>query len=345
MTPLASLAEPRHSTIRRVAVHVPEGRQSGTEIEDEIRSRNPGLHLRPGLLRQMYGFEERRVAPADAWPSDLAAAAARRLLDECGLGPEAVDLLVFASTSEDLVEPATAHVVADELGVTAPVFDVKNACNGVLNAVEIADALIRAGRYRRVLIATGERGSALSRLPVRDRDELALQLAAFTLGDLGAALLLEASDRPGLLGIRSFANSAGWRAATVTNPYFSPGAPVTALRFDSQALAASFTGMEKEAMDALREWGREPGELDLVCVHQPSVPFTRAILDSTGIARDRAMVTFPRYGNVATGSLPLQLVEAAEKDRLHPGDLVAFIGLASGASAGLLLMEWHPDPA
>ncbi|WP_408997320.1 hypothetical protein [Streptomyces europaeiscabiei] len=213
------------------------------------------------------------------------------------LAPEAVDLLVFASASEDLEEPATAHVVADQLGVTAPVFDVKNACNGVLNAVEIADALIRAGRYRRVLIATGERGSALSRLPVRDRDELALRLPAFTLGDLGAALLLEASDRPGLLGIRSFANSAGWRAATVTNPYFSPGAPVTALRFDSQALAASFTGMEKEAMDALREWGREPGELDLVCVHQPSVPFTHAIL--TTRPRPRSSPASCRTGPVS----------------------------------------------
>lgn len=338
------MTEPRYSTIRRVAVHVPEGRQTGAEIEDEVRSRNPGLRLLPGLLRQMYGFEERHVAPADARPSDLAAAAAGRLLGECGLGPDAVDLLVFASASEDLEEPATAHVVADLLGLTAPVFDVQNACNGVLNALEIADALIRAGRYRRVLIATGERGSMLSRLPARDRDGLALLLPALTLGDLGAALLLEASDRPGLLGFRFFTNSAGWRAATIANPYFSPGAPVASLRFDSQALAASFTGMEKEAMNALREWGRKPDELDLVCVHQASVPFTYAILDSTGIARDMTVATFARYGNVATASLPLQLVEAAQEDRLRPGALVAFLGLASGASAGLLLMEWHPDP-
>lgn len=341
------MTEPRHSAIRRVAVHVPEDRQTDTEIEDGIRSRNPGLRLMPGLLRQMYGFEERRVAPAGTRPSDLAAAAARRLLDESGLSPDAVDLLVFASACEDLEEPATAHVVADRLGLRAAVFDVKNACNGVLNALEIADALIRAGRYRRVLVVTGERGSALSRLPfpVGDRDELALLLPALTLGDLGAAMLLEASDRPGLLGLRFFTNSAGWQAATVTNPYFSPAAPVTSLRFDSQALAAAFAGMEKEAMDTLREWGHEPDALDLVCLHQPSVPFTRTILDSTGLSRDRTVTVFPRYGNVATASLPLQLVEAARHDRLRPGALVAFLGLASGASAGLLLMEWHPDPA
>ncbi|WP_327692037.1 MULTISPECIES: 3-oxoacyl-[acyl-carrier-protein] synthase III C-terminal domain-containing protein [unclassified Streptomyces] len=339
------MTEPRCTTIRRVAVHVPADRQTGAEIEDEVRSRHPGLRLMPGLLRQMYGFEERRVAPADAWPSDLASAAARSLLDECGLGPDAVDLLVFASASEDMEEPATAHVVADKLGVTAPVFDVQNACNGVLNALEIADALIRAGRYHRVLIVTGERGTMLSRLPARDRDELALLLPALTLGDLGAALLLEGSDRPGLLGTRFSSNSAGWRAATATNPYYSPTSPVISLRFDSQALAASFQGMEKDILDALAEWDRKPGDLDLVCVHQASVPFTGAILDSVGIARDRAVATFPRYGNVATASLPLQLVEAAREGRLHPGAQVALLGLASGASAGIALVEWRPGPA
>ncbi|GAA3773043.1 ketoacyl-ACP synthase III [Streptomyces coacervatus] len=339
------MTRPCHSTIRRVAVHAPAERQTGTEIEDEVRSRHPGLRLLPGLLRQMYGFEERRVAPADARPSDLAAAAARSLLDECGLGPDAVDLLVFASAGKDLEEPATAHVVADRLGVTAPAFDVQNACNGVLNALEIADAMIRAGRCRRVLIATGERGSMLSRLPARNRDELALLLPALTLGDLGAALLVEASERPGLIGVHFVANSAGWRAATVTNPYFTPGAPAMSLRFDSQALAASFTGMEKQAMGALREWGRKPDDLDVVCVHQPSRAFTRAILDATGIDPGRAVTTFPRYGNVATASLPLQLVEAAREGRLRPGALVALLGLASGASAGIAVMEWYPDPA
>lgn len=335
----------RYSTIRRVAVHVPPDRQTSTEIEDEVRSRNPGLRVMPGLLRQMYGLEERRLAPAGDRPSALAAAAARRLLDECAHGPDAVDLLIFASVSEDLEEPATAHVVADELGVTAPVFDVQNACNGVLNALEIADALITAGRYRRVLVTTGEKGSMLTRLPARDREELALLLPALTLGDLGAALLLEASDRAGLRGVHWGTNSAGWRAATVTNPYFSPDGPLSSVRFDSQALAASFAGMERGIVEALAGWGHKADDLDLVCVHQPSVGFTHTILESTGIAPAQTVATFPRFGNVATASLPLQLVQAAQEDRLRPGDLVAFLGLASGASAGLLLMEWQPDPA
>jgi 3-oxoacyl-[acyl-carrier-protein] synthase-3 len=162
---------------------------------------------------------------------------------------------------------------------------------------------------------------------------------------MGAALLLEAGERPGLIGIHWCTNSAGWRAATVSNPYFSPGSPQTSVAFDSRELAAAFEGMETQAMGALGEWGHKPGDLDLVCVHQPSVPFTRVILDSTGIPQDKSVAVFSRYGNVATASLPLQLVEAERENRLRPGALVAFLGLASGASAGMLLMQWHPEPA
>ncbi|WP_031160494.1 3-oxoacyl-ACP synthase III family protein [Streptomyces durhamensis] len=336
------MTKPRCSTIRRVAVHVPADRQTGTEIEDEVRSRNPGVRVMPGILRQMYGFEERRVAPPGSWPSDLAAAAGRRALDQAGLAPDAVDLLIFASVSEDVEEPATAHVVAHKLGVTAPVFDVQNACNGVLNALEIADALIRAGRYTRVLVATGELGSRLSALPVRDRGELALLLPALTLGDLGAALLVEASDRPGIRAAVFCANSSSWPAATVANPYLGPSAPAPAVRLDSAALAASFAGLEARAFEALHATGRKPGDLDLVCVHQPSVAFTHTILDALGVPEDKVVPVFTAYGNVATVGLPLQLAQAERRGRLRPGDLVALFGLASGASGGLVLLEWNP---
>ncbi|MEU5582369.1 3-oxoacyl-[acyl-carrier-protein] synthase III C-terminal domain-containing protein [Streptomyces huasconensis] len=329
-----------YSTVSQVAVHVPPGHQTGREIEGLLRVRDPDARVLPGLLRQLYGFEQRRVAPQGTWPSDLAAAAGRRVLDQAGLLPDAVDLLIFASASEDVEEPATAHIVAAKVGVTASAFDVKNACNGLLNAMEIADALIRTRQYRRVLICTGERGSLLSRRPRHRANDLAEFLPACTLGDLGAALLMEAGERPGVLGGHFRSNSAGWRAATVSNPYFTPAFGTMTLRFDSAALAASFHGMETAAFDALRALGRTIDDIDLFCVHQPSVGFTHAICEALGIPKDKVVPTFPQYGNVATASLPLQLVEATRQARLRPGDLVALFGLASGAAAGMVLVEW-----
>ncbi|MEV2255589.1 3-oxoacyl-[acyl-carrier-protein] synthase III C-terminal domain-containing protein [Streptomyces sp. NPDC050147] len=330
----------RYSTVSQVAVHVPPGRQTGQDIEELLSARDPDARVMPGLLRQMYGFEQRRVAPPGTWPSDLAAAAARRVLSQASLLPDAIDLLIFASASEDVEEPATAHIVAQKIGVGASAFDVKNACNGLLNAMEIADALIHTRQYHRVLICTGERGSLLSRLPPHHSNDLAEFLPACTLGDLGAALLMEACDRPGMLGGHFRANSAGWQAATVSNPYFTPALGTMTVRFDSAALASSFQGMETAALDALHAMGRKIDDIDLFCVHQPSVAFTHTIRDALGIPKDKLVHTFPHYGNVATASLPLQMVEAMRQARLRRGDLVALFGLASGAAAGLVLIEW-----
>jgi 3-oxoacyl-[acyl-carrier-protein] synthase-3 len=335
----------RYSTVSQVAVQVPAGRQTGEEIENEVRTRNPRISLPPGALRQMYGFEQRFVAAPGTYPSDLAAAAGQRALDQAGIGPDDIDLLIFASASEDLEEPATAHIVAHKLHITAPVFDVQNACNGVLNALEIADAFICTGRYGRVLIATGEYNTALSSLPVHDREQLTHLLPALTLGDLGAALLIEASDQPGIITTRFAANSAAWEAATVTNPYYGSDHGTLSVRFNSRALAAAFPGLEATAEDALHAAGHKSGDLDFVCVHQASVAFTRTILNALDVPEDKAVSVFPTYGNVATASLPLQLAEATAQGRLRPGNLVALFGLASGASGGMILLRWQPADA
>ncbi len=197
--------------------------------------------------------------------------------------------------------------------------DMCPPCNGLLNAMEIADALIRTHQYRRVLICTGERGSLLSRQPRQSGNDLAEFLPVCTLGDLGAALLMEAGERPGVLGGHFRSNSAGWQAATVSNPYFTPAFGTMTVRFDSVALAASFHGMETAAFDALRALDRTIDDIDLFCVHQPSVGFAHAICEALGIPKDKVVPTFPQYGNVATASLPLQLVEATRQARLPGG--------------------------
>lgn len=328
-----------YSRVRHVAVAVPEGRESGEEIEERLRARNPGLQVRSGLLRQMYGFEQRPVAPADVLPSDLAAEAGRRALDQAGLSASDVDLLIYAGIAEDMVEPAMSHIVAHKLGATAAVFDVQNACNGVLNAIQVADSLIRTGQYGRALVVAGDLGSRTSRWDVPSRRELALSLAGYTTGDMGAGVLMEADATPGVVGTYFTANSAGWSAATLVNPYWANGRD-TVLRVDSDALFRSFAGMDTAAREALHSMGCKVDDLAVVCVHQASVPFTRAFCDTLGIPDDKLTLTFPRYGNVTTASLPLQLAEAVGKGRLRKNDLVALFGLASGASGGLVLIQW-----
>nr|WP_237499982.1 3-oxoacyl-[acyl-carrier-protein] synthase III C-terminal domain-containing protein [Streptomyces sp. SID8379] len=237
-------------------------------------------------------------------------------------------------------EPATAHLVADKLGLRCPVFDLKNACNGVLNAIEVADAFIKAGQYRRVLITTAEVSTRESRWSVDAQDDVLTALPSLSTGDMGSALLMEASERPGVLGSRFFANSWGWPAATLPNPY-ARHRTLGHLHIDSAQLVASFEGLPQRLRSAVRDIGvPSVADLDLVCIHQPSVAFTKVACDWVGVDVDRVQPTFPTHGNVATNTIPLQLATALESGRLRRGDLVGLFGFASGASAGVVVCSW-----
>ncbi|MFI6038118.1 3-oxoacyl-ACP synthase III family protein [Streptomyces sp. NPDC051315] len=234
--------------------------------------------------------------------------------------------------------------MAAKTGLTCPVFDVFNACNSVLNALEVGDALIRCGRYRRILVSCGEVLSRLSRWTMTSRREMRTALASMTGGDMGAALLVEASTEPGIMAATFMANSTGWPAATLFNPHQAPGLP-HGLDIDSEQLLASFLGLDTRAVRWLKGHDTDPGELRLVCVHQPSVPFVRTISERLGLRSETVVSTFPRTGNVGAATLPLQLALAGEQGRLYPGVKIALFGLASGASGGVMLINWTASAA
>ncbi|MEU3710456.1 3-oxoacyl-ACP synthase III family protein [Streptomyces catenulae] len=339
LPPRSGRATARHSRIREVAVHLPERRESAEEIEDRLRAASPGIRVPSGLLRRLYGLEERLVAADDERASDLAAHAVDKALAQAGIAPEEVDLLLFAAVSADVQEPANAHVVAAKTGLTCPAFDLTNACNSVLNAIETADAFLRAGTYRRVLIACGEVGSRFSRWKLSGPAEVRTGIGALSGGDIGAAVLMEAAEEPGVLGGAFFSNSRGWPAATLFNPYQVRGEPL-GLHIDSERLLGSFQSLRGPAGRWLEEQGRALKECDLVCVHQPSVPFVSTFCEWMDVPEHLIVPTFARTGNIAAATLPLQLVRAQEQGRLHPGAQVALFGLASGASAGIILLTW-----
>lgn len=326
------------SRLAGVEVHLPERCLGSAEVEALVGPYRPP----PGLLARLTGIRSRHVAADDEQASDLAAAAARKLLAGTGTAPDEVDLLLFASASQDLVEPATAHIVAAALGLACPVMDVKNACNSVLNACEVADALIRTGRYRTVLVASGETPSRAVRWEVGDLRAFLRSFAGYTLSDAGAALLVTASDRPGLLGFGFTADSRHWSAGTlgaggsrhprdVEHTYFA---------MDAAQLKAAFLDVGTGVLDAtLDRLGIGWDDCAVVAVHQVSLPYLEVFADRAGVPREKLVVTVDAHGNAASASLPLQLVTAREQGRCGPGDLVALVGLAGGVSLGLGVVE------
>lgn len=331
-----------HSRIGAVAVHLPERRLSVTEVEEEMAALNPDLDLPHGLIERFTGVRNRYVAPADWEASDLAVAASRRLFEQRGLGPDDLDLVIFAAASGDVLEPATVHIVAEQLGVTCPVFDLKNACNSVLNAVEVGDALIRAGSYRRILVTCGEAPTRLLGTTVTSVQDYVESCAALTMSDVGAALLLEASDEPGVLAHRMGANSRAWRASVTAMTTNADGRlEIGRLKVKPMKMLRSLAETDFSLITKLlAENDLTMDDFDIVCVSQISVPYTRQFCQSLGISDEKVLITVDEYGCANAASIPQQLAAAEASGRLRGGDLVCLVGLGSGLSFGVVVVRW-----
>ena len=330
--------------ISTVATVLPSRFVTSAQTEAKIADRSTGFRPPPGIIERATGIRGRHVAPADWHASDLAAAAAGKALAEAGLTPADIDLLIFASASQDLVEPATAHITADLLGARCPVFDIKNACNSMLNGLQVADALIAAGQYRRVLVCSGETPSRGTRWQLDSLTRFATSFAGYTLSDNGSALLVEqAPGEPGILAQAHHADSSAWRTGTLPGGGARhPRDPERSyFELDGARLKQAFDRVDPATvLDVLDRAGVGLDQIRLVAVHQVTVPYVQAFLDQCGIPRERVDLTVTDHGNCASGSLPLQLHRAVMTGRLHRGDLVLLVGLAGGISVGTMLVQW-----
>jgi 3-oxoacyl-[acyl-carrier-protein] synthase-3 len=324
-----------------LGIFLPETTRRTADTEKRLRTTNPQVRLATGLIKRMTGVHTVHVRP-DGWEaSDLAVAAARVALDE---SPGPVDLLLFASASQDLVEPATSHIVAAKLGVDVPVMDIKNACNSVVNAMQVADALIRSGQYRRVLIASGEGPSVAVRWELRDHDEFTRSFPGYTMSDGGAALVLEADDSggAGILATRFVAASQHWNVGTLPGGgTMRPHDPEAAyFDMDGRALQQAFLELgPRPVLDLLDENGWTWDDFDLVAIHQVALPYLPPIFERLGVPDDRTVLTIAEHGNLASVTLPLQLQLARERGMVRAGSRVLLIGLAGGISLGLVAVR------
>lgn len=328
--------------IAGVSTHLPTRRLSSRAVETEIIRRSNGFVPRDGIIETMTGIRSRHVADDTVQASDLAVAASVKLLADHGIVPADLDLVLFASASQDMAEPATGHIVCAKLGATCPTFDVKNACNSVLNGIQVAEALITTGQYQRILVTTGETPSRAIRWRVRDFAQFAESFPGYTLSDAGAAVLLERAATPGIFHRSFVADSAHWNVGTLpAGGSAHPRDPeYTYYRMDGPGLRRAFEALGRAPLDAaLAESGVGWDDFAVICVHQVTLPYLDTLIDRTGIPADRVLVTLPEHGNLASASLPFQLSTAVQQGRAEPGDRVALVGLAGGVSLGVVFAQ------
>ncbi len=330
---------------------------SSAELEARLAPVYDALHLSPGQLEALTGIVERRWWEEGYRLSDGAVLAARRALETAGVRPDQVDALIYGGVCREYFEPATACRVASDLGISsgATVYDISNACLGVLNGIiEIANR-IELGQIRAGLVVSCETAREINDIMIermcqdRSMEFFKLSLATLTGGSGAVAVLLtdgsfSRQHRRRLLG-----------GVTQTAPQFHglcrwgiealrPLAPHHFLQFTSTDSAAVLThGVElgiRTWQAFLRKLGWVKERIDKVICHQVGASHRDTILRSLGISTDKDFSTFPYLGNIGTVSLPLTAAIAEDREVLQPGNRVAFLGIGSGLNCLMLGVEW-----
>jgi 3-oxoacyl-[acyl-carrier-protein] synthase-3 len=333
-----------HNSTISACVHIfPEKVLPSTDLEALI-GQNSLYTPTQGIIEATTGIRERHVSRDDEFNSSLAIEACQMLFSSHNnITPSDIDLLIFASAGQDMLEPATAHIVQDSIGTRCPVLDVTNACNSFINALEIADAFIKAGRYQRILIATGEVSTKSAKLVIENKDDFKKSFPGYTFGDIGTAVVVEKSADPavGILDMCFTADSTHWGDAMLAGG---------GSRFQNEG-GLYFQGSGNELKIAFESIGPEfirkflqrnhlnIGDVKHVFIHQVSVPYLQSFMDTCGLTKDQVEETVSTCGNVAAGSLPLAWSLRAGRGELKSGDFVLLVGLAGGISLGTILLR------
>ena len=314
--------------------YLPEREVTTAELQDGVG------RLPRGLLARLTGIERRRIAAAGEYASTLGLHAARAALTSAELDPLDIDLLLFASASRDMVEPATAHILQDSLGSRAHALDVTNACNSFVNGIDLARSMILAGRARRALVVTGETPTRAMRPRVADMAEARRAFAGYTFGDAGAAVVVEPVARGGILDIDTETFSEHWGVGGIPGggSRLPRGDEHTYFTGDGHRLRGVFEKIGASILDRVQaRTGHSLDSYARILVHQVTLPYLERFIEVTGVPRDRLEVTVTSLGNMASATLGVQL------DRVFPdlraGDRVLFMGLGGGVS--IMTMVWE----
>ncbi len=298
-------------------------------------------------IRTRTGIRERRWAAAGEFTSDLAVHASRMALARAGLAPADLDCIVFATVSPDYFFPGGGVYLQHKLGLsTIPCLDVRNQCTGFLYGLSVADAWIRAGMYRRILLVGAEVQSAGLDLTTRGRD------MAVIFGDGAGAAVLGPSDDDGrgVLSTHLFADGSQSQllwcdlGGCAHTPRLTPELLEQGLQWPHmegrEVFKQASTRMPAAVRQALDTNGLALDDIRVLIPHQANLRISEMIQKQLGLRDDQVVNNIQKYGNTTAASIPIALHEAVEEGRVRRGDLVVFAAFGSGFTWGASAVRW-----
>jgi 3-oxoacyl-[acyl-carrier-protein] synthase-3 len=321
-------------SITGIGSHAPARVMKNDELAEMVDTSDEWIVERTGI-------RERRVAAPDEALSDLSLPAAKDALDQAGLNPSAVDLLIVATVTPDMAFPSTGAILADQLGAKdAAAYDLSAGCTGFVYAVVQAHGMVASGLAEHALVVGGD---VLSRIvDWEDRSTCVL------FGDGAGAVVLERVRDGGFLGFELGADGSGGPQLYI--PAGGSRTPATAESVAARQHYAKMNGREvfkfatrvlvDSAEKVLDECGVTVDEVDVYVPHQANVRIIDHARRKLGIPEERTVVNVDRFGNTSSGSIPLALGDAEADGRLAAGEMVLMTGMGAGLTWGSALIEW-----
>jgi 3-oxoacyl-[acyl-carrier-protein] synthase III len=328
-------AAPR-AAITAVASYVPDRRVTNAELATRLDTSDEWIVTRTGI-------RERRIGGPGETTSTMSAEAVRRLMAQRGLGPDDIGALIVATVTPDMMFPATACLVQDQVGLRNTWgFDLSAACSGFLYALTTGAQLVAAGAHRRVIVVGADLMSAI--IDPIDRT------TAVLFGDGAGAVLLEPAE-PGFGLLDFYHRVDGSGRAELLMPAGGSLQPASHESVDARGhflqqngkavFKFAVTQMAECITTILQRHQLTPDDIAMVIPHQANQRILDATAERLGLPEGRMATVIARYGNTTAATLPLALEDVVRDGRVKRGDLIIFVAVGAGFTVGASLMRWQ----
>ncbi len=320
------------SRISGTGSYLPERRLSNADLVAELAAK--GIESSDEWIVERTGIRARHFAASSQSASDLATEAAKKALEAAGLLPSQIDLIVVATSTPDMVFPSTACIVQNKLGANGcAAFDVQAVCSGFVYALTIADSMIRSGAAHKALVIGAEVFSRI--LDFNDRTTCVL------FGDGAGAVVLEASDAPGILATDLHAD--GKHVGILCVPGHVSGGQILGdplLKMDGPAVFKLAVGvLEQAARTTLAKANKTEADIDWLIPHQANIRIMQSTAKKLKLPMEKVMVTVDQHGNTSAASIPLALDAGVRSGKIRRGELLMLEGVGGGFTWGAVLLN------
>jgi 3-oxoacyl-[acyl-carrier-protein] synthase-3 len=329
-----------HSVIASLGTYVPPRVVTNEELTRYMDTTDE-------WIQQRTGIRERRWVDEGVGASDLAYEATRQALDRAGWQPSDIEAIVYATLSPDHFFPGDGPALGARLELPGvPALDIRNQCSGFIYGMSVADAWIRSGQYRRVLLVGSEVHSTGLDVSTRGRD------VAVIFGDGAGAALLEASDDPnrGVISTRLHADGRFVSDLWIEAPASRYHPRLTQQMLDegrhypkmngAKVFKMAIDKMPEVLREALEPAGLQASDIKLLVAHQANLRIVEAVQKSLRLSDDRVYANIQKYGNTTAASIPICMAEGIEARGIQRGDVVALVAFGAGFTWASALLRW-----